>query len=203
MPSGIVLLAYSCFAAGLFLIERLDLHLAIAALAACSLLFIPFRRVRSGIVPITLFLVFTFVSNLFYQSGRVLATVGPLLITDEGVRLAAVRTLRVFDLIFAAKVLTTLLPLETMLASLGRFLRPLERLGVPVHEFFLVVTLTLQCFPVLKERLSGLYRERVAGKHAVTFREKLRIMVSFLVPLFIESMRNPESFFVQSEEGKS
>lgn len=198
MPAGILLLAYAFFAASLFLIGSVAAHLAIAALVVCALPFIPFKRLRGGILPITLFLLFTFLSNLCYQSGRIVFSVGSLLITDEGLRLAAVRTLRVFDLIFAAKILTSLAPLEQILVSLGRSLRPLERMGVPVHEFFMVLALTLQCFPVLTQRLKEVYRQRVEGKQAATFADKVRLTVSFLVPLFVESMRTPEKFFIQS-----
>ncbi|HEX8947918.1 MAG TPA: energy-coupling factor transporter transmembrane component T [Dissulfurispiraceae bacterium] len=195
MPSGIKLLLYSCFAAGLFLVKDLTPHLLIAACVAGSLVFIPFRKTRGGLVPITLFLGFTFMSNLLYQSGRVVYMLGSFALTDEGLRIAGVRTLRVFDMIFAAKVLTSLTPLEDMIASLRKVFQPLERVGLPVHDFFSTMALTLKAFPLLKRRLQEEYRGGGEGKSDMRFKDKMKTAVSFLVPVFVESMRNPESFF--------
>jgi energy-coupling factor transporter transmembrane protein EcfT len=202
LPAGIILLAYSCFAAGLFVIRSITVHAALSAIVVCSLFFIPFRKVRGGAIPILLFLGFTFASNLFHQSGKVLYAVNSFIITDEGLKFAAVRTLRVFDLIFAAKVITSLAPMERMLDALGTFFSPLERIGVPVRELFLTMALTLQCFPVLKQRLSETYRENVEGKGELTVRGKIGLLASFLVPLFVESMRDPEAFFMRQGEEK-
>ncbi len=203
MPSGINLFIYVCFAAGVFVLRDLTFHLIVAAVVVIALFFIPFRKVRGGFLPIMLFLGFTFFSNLFHQSGRVLTVLGPLTLTNEGLSLAAVRTLRVFDMVFAAKILTAMTPLEDMIDSLRRMLRPLERVGVPVHDFFSVMVLTLKAFPVLKQKLHGTYRESVGGKGAAPFHEKMRLAASFLVPLFVESMRNPAVFFEKEEHIKN
>ena len=200
MSPGVNLLIYSCFAAALFLVNNITIHLAVSACVVVLLFFIPFRRVKGGIVPITLFLCFTFFSNAFYHSGRVLFTAGPFVMTDEGLDMAGIRTLRVFDMIFAAKVLTSVTPLEEMIGSLNRIFRPLERFRVPVHDFFSIMALTLKSFPLLKQRLQEVYRESIEGKGAIRFSEKMKLAVSFLVPVFVESMRNPEKFFEQEEK---
>lgn len=201
MPAGLNLLLYTLFAVSLFLVKELKVHLFLSAGVVCLLFFVPFRKIKGGLVPILLFMAFTFISNALHGSGKVVYTLSSLILTDEGLRLASVRTLRLFDMIFAAKVLTTVTPLEAMLDALKRAARPFERIGVPVHEFFSTMVLTLQCFPVLKQRLNDAYKERVEGKTAVTFREKTRLMLSFLVPLFVESMRYPERFFVDESNG--
>ncbi|MFZ5996627.1 MAG: energy-coupling factor transporter transmembrane component T family protein [Nitrospirota bacterium] len=195
MPAGVNLLLYSLFAVSLFLIKDLKVHLVLSAVVVCLLFLVPFRKIKGGLVPIMLFMVITFTSNTLYGSGKVVYTLSSLIITDEGLRLASVRTLRLFDMIFGAKVLTAVTPLEAMLDALKRAARPLERIGVPVHEFFTTMVLTLRCFPVLKQRLNDTYKENVEGKTAVTFMEKTKLVASFLVPLFVESMRNPERFF--------
>lgn len=195
MPAGVNLLLYSLFAVSLFLIKDLKVHLVLSAVVVCLLFLVPFRKIKGGLVPIMLFMVITFTSNTLYGSGKVVYTLSSLIITDEGLRLASVRTLRLFDMIFGAKVLTAVTPLEAMLDALKRAARPLERIGVPVHEFFTIMVLTLRCFPVLKQRLNDTYKENVEGKAAVTIMEKTKLVASFLVPLFVESMRNPERFF--------
>ncbi|MBI3593142.1 MAG: hypothetical protein HY099_06665 [Nitrospirae bacterium] len=211
MPPGINLLIYSCFAVTIFLVRNINLHLIMASGVTLLLFFIPFRKVRSGFLPIMLFISFTFISNLFYQSGRVIYVLGSLTITAEGLRLAAIRMLRVFDMVYAAKILTAATPMEDMINSLRKISRPLERIGVPVHEFFTIMALTLKCFPVLKQRLYQGYKEMLNGSQEKTenysgvkfpgykivfnFRTTMKMIASFLIPLFIESMTEPEKFF--------
>lgn len=195
MSPGIKLLIYSGLAVSLFLIRDLNIHAVISGVVVLLLFFIPFKKVSSGSLPITLFLLFTFVSNLFYQSGRVVQSIGPVTLTEEGLVLAAIRTLRVFDLIFAAKVMTATTPLEDMVGSLKKVLTPLERVGLPVHDFFSTMALTLKCFPVIKQRLQEVYKGSVDGNNAVTMRERIQVVVSFLIPLFVESVTEPKKFF--------
>jgi energy-coupling factor transport system permease protein len=168
----------------------------------------PFKKIKSGAVPIFFFLSFTFISNLFYQSGMVIAVVGPVTVTEEGLRIASLRTLRVFDMVYAAKILTHITPLEAMIGSLKRVLRPLQRVGLPVHEFFSIMALTLQCFPVLKQKLYERYGEKVNQRSGTStggtgtknfisnFRIAVALVASFVVPLFVESMAEPEKFFM-------
>jgi len=180
----------------------------------------PFKKIKSGAVPIFFFLGFTFISNLFYQSGLVIAVVGPVTITEDGLRIASLRALRVFDMVYAAKILMLITPLEAMLGSLKRVLRPLQRIGLPVHEFFSITALTLQCFPVLKQKLYERYSEKAkqgpetstggAGTKSfiANFRITAALLASFMIPLFVESMAEPEKFFsaanltIEDKEGQ-
>jgi len=141
----------------------------------------------------------------------VIAVVGPVTITEEGLRIASLRTLRVFDMVCAAKILTHITPLEAMIDSLKRVLRPLQRFGLPVHEFFSIMALTLQCFPVLKQKLYDRYSEKVKQRSGTltggtgtrniisNFRTAVALLASFMIPLFIESMTDPEKFFMTTK----
>ena len=187
------------------------MHAIIASCVMLALFSMPFNKIKSGAVPIFFFLSFTFISNLFYQSGLVIAVVGPVTITEDGLRIASMRTLRVFDMVYAAKILTHITPLEAMIGSLKRVLRPLQRVGLPVHEFFSIMVLTLQCFPVLKKKLYDRYSEKAkqrsgtstGGKGIKSFISNFRIAVallaSFMIPLFVESMAEPEKFFMTTK----
>ena len=211
MSSGIHLLLYSCFAVIVFLVGSIQLHAVIAACVILALFFMPFKKIKSGAVPIFLFLSFTFIGNLFYQSGMVIAVVGPVTITEDGLRIASMRTLRVFDMVYAAKILTYITPLEAMIDSLKRVLLPLQKVGLPVHEFFSIMALTLQCFPVLKQKLYDRYSEKVKQRSGSltggtgtrnfisNFRTAVTLLASFMIPLFVESMTDPEKFFMTTK----
>jgi energy-coupling factor transport system permease protein len=158
------------------------------------------KRVKGGFVPITLFLFFTFAGNLFFQPGRILYGNNLLSVTDEGLLIAGIRTLRVLSMIFAAKILTGILSMDEMIHSLETVLKPLERIGLPVKDFFRVMGLTLKAFPVLMNHLVKTYTEEITNHDNHGFRRRMRHMVSFLLPVFVESIRSPEAFFVSSED---
>jgi len=140
----------------------------------------------------------------------VVAAVGPVTITVDGLRIASLRALRVFDMVYAAKILTHVTPIEEMISSLKRVLRPLQRIGLPVHEFFSIMALTLQCFPVLKQKLYDRYSEKAKQRSGTStdvtgmkslisnFRIAVALLASFMIPLFVESMADPEKFFMSA-----
>ncbi|HEX8948314.1 MAG TPA: hypothetical protein VF790_05085, partial [Dissulfurispiraceae bacterium] len=108
------ILLYVCLTASLFLVRDFHYHLAAAAAITLALFFLPRKTVKGGFVPITVFLLFTFCGNLFFHSGRILYGSGLFSITDEGLAAANVRTLRVFTMIYGAKILTSMLPPDRM-----------------------------------------------------------------------------------------
>lgn len=180
----------------LFAANSLKVHLlAAAAVIIAALAAIPFRKAKSGLFPITLFLLFTFAGNLFFHSGRIIYDNGILSITDEALQIAGVRTFRVFSMIFGAKILTALVAAETLLGCFQKILKPFERLGVPVEDFFSIMALTLKSFPVLMDYLSRNYREDTLKNNIKGFRRRARHLATFLMPLFVKSINSPESFF--------
>lgn len=200
--TGIVF--YVVFIVSLFFVQNVYLHIFAASVVFLSVLAaLPLRKAKSGLLPILLFLVFTFGGNLFFHSGRVLYSIGSLLVTDEGLRLAGVRTLRVFSMIFAAKLLTSTFSIDKLIHALEGMLRPLERTGIPVRDFFSVTGLTLKSFPALMTYLLKEYREHMKNDEGRGFRRRLRHMVSFLMPVFVKSIQSPESFFVTPDASET
>jgi energy-coupling factor transport system permease protein len=199
----IFILLYVCLAASLFLVHDLHYHLAAATGITFSLLFLPWKMVKGGFVPIMVFLLFTFCGNLFFHPGRILYGSGFFTITDEGLVAASVRTVRVYSMIYGAKILTFVLPPEKMIGVLGRVFTPLERIGIPAGELFSVMGLTMKSFPLLTSRVSRAYREERDRGEIRGFRNRIRHLVSFLLPVFVESIRSPEIFFAgEKGEGK-
>ena len=193
------ILLYVALAMSLFIVRDISYQIAVAAALSFSLMFLPFRRVRSGFIPIFLFLVFTFCGNLFFHSGKILYGSGFFSITDEGIAGASLRTLRVFSMIYGAKILTFLLSLEKVVQELDRLFSPLGKIGIPVKEFFLIMGLTVKSFPLLSRHLSASFVEFRRQNDGKGFRDRMRKLVSFMIPVFTESIRSPEVFFAPSE----
>lgn len=187
---------YILFVITLFFVRDVQIQLFVAVLVfLIALTLLPLKKFRRGLIPITVFLMFTFGGNLFFHSGKILYAGTYLTITDEGLRFAALRTLRVFSMIYGAKILTGLLSIERIMDAFQGMLGPLERIGVPVRDFFSVTALTLKAFPVLIDYLGRTYKSEIRDNRISGFRKRLKHMVSFIMPVFAKSMRSPESFF--------
>ncbi len=187
---------YILFVISLFIIREVEVQAFAATLVLLvAMILLPLKKMKRGLVHISVFLLFTFGGNLFFHPGRIVYANTLLTITDEGLRLAGIRTLRVFSMLYGAKILTGLLSIDGMVDAFERMLTPLERLGVPVKDFFSVTALTLKSFPVLIDYLRKTYREDARNNEIKGFRRRIRHMVSFMLPVFVKSMRSPESFF--------
>lgn len=195
LPPDIKIVVYLVFVISLYLIGSLSVYLGLSAVLVILLFFIPFRKLKAGWLPISLFLVFTFFSNLVNHHGNVLLTLGSVFVTDEGLHAALRRTLRLFLMIGGLKVLMSGTPAEDLVAALGRLFMPLERVGLPVKDYVHIMGLTLHCFPVLKDMGASLYREQSALHEARGFSGRVKVVSSFMVPMFVRSVRSPGLFF--------
>ena len=201
--SEIRIILYLVFAISLYVIESLPVLYVLSGILTFFLLRIPFRTLKAGWVPITLFLLFTLMSNLLNHHGRVLAAFGSFFITREGLNAALFRTLRLFLMIGGLKVLMAGTPTGDLVNALGRLFMPLERLGLPVKDLVHTMGLTLQCFPVLKDMGSELYRKQLALQQDKGFSGRVKAISVFMVPMFVMSVRTPEIFFEKrKEDGK-
>lgn len=166
----------------------------IAVLSVC-LITVPSRTLKAGWMPILVFLIFTFISNALYHSGRIIVAAGPVMLTQEGLHLAAIRTLRVLLMIGGVKFLMARTRTDHVVKAMANLLRPLEKLGVPVNDFFHTMGLTLKCFPVLKDAIARHYAENIQRGDARGILARARLIALFMLPLFVESIQSPDLFF--------
>ncbi|MFZ6016629.1 MAG: energy-coupling factor transporter transmembrane component T family protein [Nitrospirota bacterium] len=199
MSPEIKIISYIAFIICLFLIKDITVYLFIFVAISIFLLRIPFKSLRSGWIPISLFLLFTFISNVLFQHGRILYSRGPFVITEEGFNIASIRTMRVFFMIAGAKILTATTQIELLAGAFGKILKPLERLGIPIVEFFSTMGLTMKALPRLKDQIAETYREKMKEGDIKGFWGRARVISMFLMPLFVKSIQSPEIFFEKDE----
>jgi len=185
-------------------VSSLKIYAIIFFVLCLSILFlkVPFRAVKSGWLPIGVFLLFTFVSNVLNQHGKIVFSTGSLFITEEGLNIAAIRTLRVLYMIAGAKILMATSKTEEIIHGLWRLLGPFEKLGLPVKDYFHTMGLTLKCFPILKNLLYENYRERMTSGDINGIWNRAKAVSMFLLPMFVDSIQNPEKFFIEPEPGE-
>lgn len=156
---------------------------------------VPLQSLKKGWIPIGIFLIFTFAGNVLFWHGKILFRVGPIFLTEEGLATASLRTARVFLMIAGAKILTATTKIESLIDGLGKILKPLERLGVPVNEFLSTMNLTMKSLPGLKNRITATYTDITQNGNIKGFRNRAKAISLFLMPLFVKSIQSPESFF--------
>lgn len=195
MLPEIKIILYIAFIICLFFIKDLTVYLLIFVAISILLLRIPLKSLKSGWIPISLFLIFTFISNVLFQHGKIIYRTGPLIITEEGLNIASMRTMRVFFMIAGAKLLTATTKIELLVNAFAKILRPLERLGIPVSEFFSTMGLTMKSLPLLKNQIDEIYREKIKDKNITGFWNRAKAISIFLIPLFLKTIQSPEMFF--------
>jgi energy-coupling factor transport system permease protein len=193
------ILAYILFAVSLFFIKDITVHFYLFAGITVCLFVVPFQSLKKGWIPISILLLFTFLSNILFQQGKVITSAGPFLITDEGMNRAGVRTMRLFFMIAGAKVLTGTTDTEALMNAFGRLLRPLEKIGIPISEIFSTMHLTIESLPKINEQIRKTFREKISESKGMNFRSRITTISSFLGSLFIKSIQSPESFFEEKK----
>ncbi|MBF0320060.1 MAG: hypothetical protein HQL01_09715 [Nitrospirae bacterium] len=184
---------YVIFAAAMFLTKDVTIFLTASLAALCFFLLYSDRSIRSGIVPISIFLIITFLSGLFFTGGRVVVSILGLDITEEGLRDAIVKTARVFLMIAGAKLLMLGTTAVDMIKGLGRLLPHSSK--SPVGDFVEITGMALKAFPAITMRLRNDFREKATPGNPVGLMDKARLCASLIIPLLGEIINSPERLF--------
>lgn len=195
MLSGISMIGYVIFVISVFSVDDLRIISAASAVFLILMVVLPHRQLKTGTLPICIFLAVTFFANVLFNTGKILYRAGPVVITEEGLYTASVRTLRIFLLVAGAKFLTVITTIEEMISAMGSIFGPLDKIKIPVKDFFDTMSLSVKALPLIKRRLSGEYLEKMGSSGKKDIREKIAIVFRFLLPVFFESINNPESLF--------
>ena len=147
-------------------------------------------------------LLFTFGVHLFMTPGTALFAVGPLSATWEGLTRGVYIGLRLILLILLSTLLTlTTSPLR-LTDGLEALLSPLRRVGVPVHELSMMMTIALRFIPTLLEELDRIMKAQKARgadfEHGSIVR-RMRAIVPVLVPLFLSAFRRADELAMAME----
>jgi energy-coupling factor transport system permease protein len=177
-------------------------------LAAVALGGVLLSRVSPGVLfgtlkPLLFLIALTALFHLFFtEGGEVVWEWGPFSFHEAGVSQAGWTAFR-----FSLMVLTaSLLPLTTtplaLTDGLERLLSPLRRLGVPVHELALMMSITLRFIPTVWEEAEKIMLAQKARGGAMdqgSLLHRLRSVVSILIPLFVSIIRRAEELALAME----
>lgn len=185
---AIMFCAGNCWALG---------FVAVAVIGLFALAQVPFTQALRSIVPLLFIVVLTALFNLlFVQGGEVYADWGWAAITSEGIRLAIFTAIRLTLLLLAGSLLTLTTTTLDITEAFERLLMPLRRIGIPAHEFALVLGIALRFLPQFIDEFRTIRAAQVArGAKLASSPTKsgLSSLTSLLVPLFASAFRHADT----------
>ena len=162
----------------------------LAAIVAVSK--VPLSFILRGLKPVLMILIFTFVLNIFFISGTVICTIGPVKITKEGLYTAAFMTIRLILLIISSSMLTlTTKPLE-LTDAIEKLLTPLNFIGFSAHDGAMMMSIALRFIPTLLEETDKIMKAqqaRGADFETGNLIARAKSLMPIIVPLFVSAFR--------------
>ncbi|ANB57467.1 cobalt transport family protein [Anoxybacillus sp. B7M1] len=164
---------------------------------------VPFLFVLKGIKPVLWVVLFTFLLHVFMtKEGSVLYQIGPFAIYEGGIQQGIFISLRF--LLFV--LITTLLTLSTtpieVTDAIESLFGPLKRFRIPVHELALMMSISLRFIPTLMDETEKIMKAQAARGvdfYGGPLGERMKAIVSLLVPLFIHSFKRAEELAIAME----
>lgn len=182
------------FIISLFLADSIWVYiLATAAMAAVIRASkVPFSFMVRGLKSILILLLISVSFNLFLTDGRVLVQLWIFRITWEGLELAGLMALRLVYLVVGSSVMTLTTTPNQLTDGLEKSLGFLNKVGVPVHEISMMMSIALRFIPILVEETDKIMKAQMARGadfESGNLIQKAKAMVPLLVPLFISAFR--------------
>ena len=193
-----------CFLVVLFFFQTLQ---AMAAVAVAVILLykaarIPLKLLRKNFKAIMPIVLFTSLLNMFFVDGDVLFSFWKISVTKQGVYFAVMLSLRIVLLLAGSSLLTyTTTPIE-LTGAIEMLLRPLGRIGFPVHELAMMMTIALRFIPTLMDetnKIMSAQKARGANLDTGSFAERVKALTPILVPLFVSAFRRADELALAME----
>lgn len=164
---------------------------------------IAFKFLVRGLKPVLFIVLFTFVLNVFFQTGgEVIFKLGFLRITDGGLRMAFFLAARLVLLVICSQLLTLTTSPIALTDGLESLMRPLKRFHFPAHEIAMMMSIALRFIPTLMDEANKIMKAQTA--RGADFEngnlvQRAKAMVPLLVPLFVGSFRRAEELAMAME----
>ena len=163
---------------------------------------IPVKHTLRGLKSVLFIIAFTAVFNLFLTKGEPLFTIGSVTATKEGLRMTVLMIARVFFLIIGTTLLTFTTSPIRLTDGIESLLKPFSRLGLPVHELAMMMTIALRFIPTLIEETDKIMKAqsaRGADFESGGLIRRAKSFIPLLVPLFISAFRRADELATAME----
>ena len=164
---------------------------------------IPLKSILRGMKPLVMILIFTGVLNLFFtQEGEVIFHFWILTVTTGGLSRAVMMMSRILMLITGTFLLTYTTSPIALTDGLESLMKPLKKVGVPVHELSMMMCIALRFIPTLIEETDKIMcaqKARGADFETGSLMDRAKALIPILVPLFISAFRRADELATAME----
>ncbi|SFH10124.1 energy-coupling factor transport system permease protein [Desulfotomaculum arcticum] len=150
------------------------------------------KSVLQGVKWLWLIFFLTFVVQCIYTQGEPLFSLGPVIVTREGVYRGVATFLRLLILYLSSTVLTMTTSPMKLAGGLEALFAPLNRLKVPVNQFAMLMTISLRFIPTLLEEAETITRAQKSRGAPFASPKKLvrlKTTLAVLIPLVVGSLQ--------------
>lgn len=163
---------------------------------------VPFKLIWKSLKFLWVLLIITFFLQICFTPGEEIFSIFFLKITKEGFLQGGETFLRIVLLMLVGSLLTITTTPTNLTGGLERLGKPLARLGVPVSEIAMMITIALRFVPlVLSEALtiSKAQQARGAKFRGVNWKKKKDYLLSLVVPMFSIAFRRADELSLAME----
>ena len=204
LDSTTKLVATVVFMISLFVVNKFWPYLLIAAamVAVIKMSNIPLKYILKGLKPLRWIILFTFVINIFFLPGDPIWSFGFLTLTKQGISQAVFMSIRLIFLVVGTSLLTlTTSPIQ-LTDGIERMFNPLKKVGMPVHELAMMMTIALRFIPTLLDETDKIMKaqmSRGADFESSNIINRAKNLVPLLVPLFVSAFRRADELAMAME----
>ncbi len=153
---------------------------------------VPFSFMVKGLKTILFLLLISVSFNLFLTRGEVLVQFWIFKISREGLTMAGFMAVRLIYLVLGSTIMTLTTTPNALTDGLEKSLGALNKVGVPVHEISMMMSIALRFIPILVEETDKIMKAQMARGadfESGNLMQKAKAMIPLLVPLFISAFR--------------
>lgn len=172
-------------------------QLGILALSTLALIFLarisPIKLLLSLHMFIAIFVFSGMFNLLVVNSGREIFKIGPLLITDDGIKFAILFASRFSLVILIGSIIILTISQTQLTEACASIISPLRIIGLPSQEIALIMSLALRFLPTLAKEAESVALAQIARGGNIkdgSIKKRLQAITSLIVPGFASVIRH-------------
>lgn len=172
-------------------------QLGILALSTLALIFLarisPIKLLLSLHMFIAIFVFSGMFNLLVVHSGREIFKIGPLSITDDGIKFAILFASRFSLVILIGSIIVLTISQTRLTEACASIISPLKSIGLPSQEIALIMSLALRFLPTLSKEAESVALAQIARGGNIkdgSIKKRLRAITSLIVPGFASVIRH-------------
>ena len=170
--------------------------LAVFVLLVAMLSNIAIKHILKAIKPMLFMMLFLMVFNIFLvNTGEIVLTIGSFNIYSGALIQSAYIFIRLILIITLTTILTSSTKPLDLTLGIESMLLPFKRFGFPAHELAMMISIALRFIPDLLDEAKRIMKAQASRGvyfNEGTMKEKIKAIVSLIIPLFISAFQRAE-----------